>query len=239
MRTRRIVAALVLCLSCGIGAVACNQSTETSPETPQSTAAEDTATEATDDGDIAAEESALGESAYMPEDESTQEIHQNLGYENPLPGPGTLLPGGHDPGGPGYGWGRGWADDPQYAPYCRPRDPDPYKEQRHAKQREYDRIRAENRRHAGGRQNESDRVAHRRYPGGVLKAPDAPHAPQHGDGPLDDKARCLDECWYVFLVDSSRCRKLPYERRQACWQKAIDDLASCNRDCPRKYPTPH
>lgn len=84
------------------------------------------------------------------DDEAIDEIEEELGSEDPYPGPGGLPPGGHDPGGPGYGWGHGWADDPQYAPYTSPRDPDPYREQRHAKQREEQRIHEENQRHGGG-----------------------------------------------------------------------------------------
>ena len=56
MRTTRIMAALVLSLSCPLGAIACTQSMDTSPETPQSAAVE-----TIDDGTIAAEESALCE----------------------------------------------------------------------------------------------------------------------------------------------------------------------------------
>jgi hypothetical protein len=208
---------------------------ETSPEAPQSTADEDAAPEAIDDGDITKAESALGESAHMPGDEATQESHQCLGYETPGPGPGTILPGGHDPGGPGYGWGRGWADDPQYAPYCRPRDPDPYKEQRHAKQREYDRIREENRRHADGRKkkNEPNRSESRRYPGGVQQAPEAPRT---SEGPLNDRGRCEAACWAILLVDNARCRRLPDYQRRACWAQANENYALCIRDCARQYP---
>lgn len=241
MRTPRIIAALVLSLSCAIGAAACTQSTETSPETPQRTATEDAATEASDDGDIAAGESTLGESAHMADHESTNETRERSGYENPGPGPGTILPGGYDPGGPGAGWGHGWADDPQYAPYCTPHDPDPYKEQRAAKQREYDRISAENRRHGGGGQSEG--VAHRSYPGGKQVAPDADsvptsvHKPQHGEGPLNDKARCQDACWEQFLIDTSYCRKIrDKDSRQQCWIKSEEDYGLCVRECSRKYP---
>ncbi len=237
MGTSRVVAALVLSLSCGVGAAACTQSVETSPETPQSIAVEDTEAEAIDDGDIAKAESALGELAHRSEDEGTQEDQQCLGYESPWPGPGTILPGGHDPGGPGYGWGHGWADDPQYAPYCKPRASNPYKEHRQANPPEYHRIGAENQRH--GRARERNGVVQRRYPGGVIKAPDTPQAPQHGAGPLNDKARCEDKCWDAYLVDTGRCRKMrDKEKRHACWEKASDDLALCNRECSRKYPDP-
>ncbi len=163
--------------------------------------------------------------------ESPQEAHESLGYENPWPGPGTLLPGGHDPGGPGHGWGRGFADDPNYVQYFAPRDPDPYKAQRHAKQREYARIRAENRRHGGGGQSKG--AAHRRYPGGVLKAPDAPRT---GEGPLSDRGRCEAACWAILLVDNARCRKLPDHQRRACWAQANENHALCIRDCARQYP---
>jgi len=248
MRTPRSVATLVLCagipalgLLYGLGVSACTQSTETSQETPQTTIAENTATEAIDDRDSAAEECALGESANTADKEATNEAPACLGYENPWPGPGTILPGGHDPGGPGHGWGRGFADDPNYAQYFKPRDPDPYKAQRHAKQREYARIRAENRRHGGGGQ--SDGVVHRSYPGGKQRAPDADrmpssvHKPQHGEGPLNDKARCQDACWERFLIDTSSCRRIrDKDRRQQCWIKAEEDYGLCIRECSRKYP---
>jgi hypothetical protein len=61
MRKPRVIAALVLSLCCGSSAAACTQSTETSPETPQTTAAEDTATGAIDDGDVDQAKNALGE----------------------------------------------------------------------------------------------------------------------------------------------------------------------------------
>ncbi|MEO5730141.1 MAG: hypothetical protein ABI134_15945 [Byssovorax sp.] len=177
----------------------------------------------------------------MAGDEATNEAPESLGYETPWPGPGTILPGGHDPGGPGYGWGGGWCADPQYAPYCKPRAPDPYKAQRQAKQREYDRIGAENRQHSGGGQSKG--VVHRNYPGGKQVAPDAyrvpssVHEPQHGDGPLNDKARCQDACWEKFLIDTSCYRKIrDKDKRQQCWIKSEEDYGLCIRECSRKYP---
>ena len=239
MRTPRSVATLVLSagipalgLLHGLGVSACTQSTETSQKTPQSIAAENTATEAIDDRDSAAEECALGESAHMADKEATTEAPACLGYENPWPGPGTILPGGHDPGGPGHGWGRGFADDPNYAQYFKPRDPDPYKAQRPAKQREYARIRAENRRHSSGRQEE-----HRHYPGGVRRAPDAPRATVHpADGPLNDKARCEDDCYKKYLDDSAYCKRLPKPQRRRCQDEASEKMSLCFRECSRKYP---
>ena len=236
MRTPRAIAALVFLLSCGLCVAACTQSTAT----PRTTATEDIATEAIDDDDVVSVESTLGESAHQPANESTAETHPCLGWELPSPGPSYLPPDGHDPGGPGYGWGGGWGADPQYAPYVGARDPDPYKAQREAKQREYDRIRAENRGHGGGGQN---RPIRRRYSDHTLEAPDADrvpesvHKPQHGDGPLDDKARCLDECWEAYLVDTAHYRRIrDKEARHQCWVKASDDLSLCNRECSRKYP---
>jgi hypothetical protein len=184
-----------LSLSSALGSAACTQGMDTNLETPQSTAAP-----TIDDVSIAAEESALGESAHIQEDEAINEAQQGLGWELPSPGPGTILPGGHDLGGPGGGWGRGWAGDSQYAPYVGAHDPDPYKARRQAQQREYDRIREENHRHAGGRQNEAPREVNRRYSGGKQVAPDAPRPPVHtADGPLNDKARCEDECFEKYL----------------------------------------
>jgi hypothetical protein len=235
------MAALVLSLWCALGTTACTQSTATTPETEQGTAADDTATEARDDADLAAAERTLDDPAVVADDESTTEHAASLGYESPAPGPGTILPGGHDPGGPGYGWGGGWCADPQYAPYCGARDPDPYRAQREAHQREYDRIREENRRHRGGDQGHGE--VHREYPGGKQVAPDADrvpstvHKPHHGDGPLDDKARCQDACWEQFLIDTSYCRRIPDKiKRQQCWIKSEEDYGLCIRECSRKYP---
>jgi hypothetical protein len=233
MRAPRALVALALSLSCALGASACFQSTETSPDAPQRAA--------TEASDIAAEESHRGESAPLVDDGSTNETRERWGYENPGPEPGPILPGGHDPGGPGGGWGHGWADDQQYAPYCTPHDPDPHRAQRAANQREYDRIRAENRRHGGGGQSPGG--AQRSYPGGRQVAPDADrvpssvHKPQHGEGPLDDKARCQDECWEQFLIDTSYCRKIhDKDRRQQCWIKSEEDYGLCIRECSRKFP---
>ena len=239
MRTPRIVATLVLSagipalkLFCGLGASACTRSTEANPETLQTTAVEDSSTETSDDADIATVESPLGESAHLTDKEATSETPACLGYETPWPGPGTILPGGHDPGGPGHGWGRGWADDPQYAPYCKARNPDPHKEQRHAKQYEHGRTRGENRRHAGGRQKEQ-----RHYPGGVQKAPDAPRPTVHpAQGPLNDKARCEDDCYNKYIIDSGHCSKLPKPKRRRCQDEASEKMSLCFRECSRKYP---
>ena len=231
MRTPRIIAALVLSLSSALGA-ACVQEPDASPETPLEIS--------TDEG-VATEVEALGEESDVDRGEALDEALQGVGYESPAPGPGTILPGGHDPGGPGNGWSGGWAGDPQYAPYTSPRDPDPYRAQRQAKQREYDRIREQNRRHSGGRQGQGE--AHRDYPGGKQVAPDpyrlpsSIHKPQHGAGPLDDKARCEDDCWEQFLIDTSRCRRIPdKDRRQQCWIKSEEDYGLCIRECSRKYP---
>ncbi len=224
MRTTRILAALILSLCCALGASACVQETDVSPETPQETSANEGTATATD---------ALGEIGDLDSGEPTTEALQCLGYESPFPGPGVVLPGGHDPGGPGHGWGRGWADDPQYASFFAPHDPDPYKEQRHAKQREYDRIGEENRRHAGGRKKEPKRAETRRYPGGVQQAPEAPRT---WGGPLNDRGRCEAACWDLLLADNARCRKLPDHQRRACWAQANENYALCIRDCVRKYP---
>jgi hypothetical protein len=233
--------AVVLSLWCAISGAACTQITETVPETPPTTTSEHAATGASADSDVTAAESPLGESARSADEEATNEAPESLGYEDPVPGPGTILPGGHDPGGPGNGWGGGWCADPQYAAYCGPRDPDPYKAQRQAKQREDERIHEENQRHGGTGQ--SPGVAHRSYPGGKQVAPDAESAPirvqkpQHGEGPLNDKARCQDDCWEQFLIDTSRCRRLrDKDARQRCWIKSEEDYGLCIRECSRKYP---
>lgn len=78
------------------------------------------------------------------EDENIGEVEQAMVPESPYPSPGGPAPGGHDMGGPGGGWQGGMCNDPQYAPLCRPRDPDPGKAHRTAQQREYDRIGAAN-----------------------------------------------------------------------------------------------
>lgn len=226
MRTTRISAALILSIHCALGAPACVQKTDASPETPQETSTTEGTASAAD---------ALGELGDLDPEASTTEALQRLGYESPSPGPGVPLPGGHDPGGPGHGWGRGWVDDPQYAPFFAPHDPDPYKEQRHAKQREYDRIGEENRRHAAGgkKKKEPKPRENRRYPGGVQKAPDAPRT---SEGPLNDRGRCEAACWAVLLVDNARCRRLPDYQRRACWAQANENYALCIRDCVRQYP---
>lgn len=217
MRTPRILAALVLSLSCALGAAACVQETDASTEMPQETSANEATATVAD---------ALEESDHAPE-ETTAEASNSLGYESPSPGPGVVLPGGHDPGGPGAGWGRGFADDPSYAPYFAHHDPDPYKEQRHAKQREYDRIAAENRRHGGGVPGNG--VVHRHYPGGTQEAPAAPAK----GGPLNPTGRCEEACYANLEVDFAKCRKVPKDKRQACWTQAMETCALCIRDCGR------
>ena len=116
------------------------------------------------------------ESSQGSDDEATTETEADLDSEDPWPGPGGLPPGGHDPGGPGYGWGGGWCDDPQYAPYCHGHGSNNSEEQRRAKQREYDRIREENRRHSGG--------------GGSRQAPADTWINCRGMNPVDCMMKC-------------------------------------------------
>lgn len=82
--------------------------------------------------------------AHPDDEENTSEAEEALGAESPYPAPGGPAPGGHDMGGPGADWGSGICNDPLYAPYCRPRDPDPHRATRTAQQREWDRIHAAN-----------------------------------------------------------------------------------------------
>lgn len=100
------------------------------------------------------------------------------------------------------------------------------------KQYEHGRTRGENRRHAGGRQKEQ-----RHYPGGVQKAPDAPRPTVHpAQGPLNDKARCEDDCYNKYIIDSGHCSKLPKPKRRRCQDEASEKMSLCFRECSRKYP---
>ena len=119
MRTTRIITVLVLSLVGAIGAVACVQVPDNSEDPPDDTSASEVPATAAD---------ALEERDTLDLEEPIDEAVQRLGFESPWPGPGTVLPGGYDPGGPGSGWAGGWANDPQYAAYVKPRNPDPYRE---------------------------------------------------------------------------------------------------------------
>jgi hypothetical protein len=185
------------------------------------------------------------ESSQGSDDEAAEQTEQGLGSEDPWPGPGRLPPGGHDPGGPGYGWGSGFAGDPQYAPYTSQRDPDPYRDQRHAKQREYDRIHDENQRHAAAgraidearaRAGEGEPSTGRLYGGGWTIP--APPSPRWTWGPLNDKGRCQEMCFKKYNDDMDYCARLPDGLRGSCRRKAAEDYALCVRDCSRKYPDP-
>lgn len=96
MGTSRIIAVLVLSLGCGLGAGACTQATETSSNRSQTTAAEGDTSEASDDGDIAVAEDALGEFGAGSIGGSDFG-HLDLG--------GPVQLGGSS--GPGSGWGSG------------------------------------------------------------------------------------------------------------------------------------
>ncbi len=185
------------------------------------------------------------ESSQGPNDEATAETEADLGSEDPWPGPGGPPPGEHDPGGPGHGWGRGFVGDPQYAPYIGQRDPDPHRDQRREKQREYDRIHDENQRHkeaadandeARARRYEDEASTHRLYCGG-WRIP-APPSPRWTWGPLNDKGRCNERCFEKYNDDMNYCARLPERLRDECRDKAMDDYVLCVRDCSRKYPDP-
>jgi hypothetical protein len=80
-------------------------------------------------------------------EEGTEVAEQALGPESPYPSPGGPAPGGHDFGGPGHGWGGGYCNDPQYAPYCDNPQPNqrPHPDQRpHGRIPDQQRIDAEN-----------------------------------------------------------------------------------------------
>jgi hypothetical protein len=164
--------------------------------------------------------------------EDTGEAQQALGSEDPYSAPGPL-PGGHETGGPGDGWGSGFAGDPQYAPYVNQRDPDPYRAQSQANQRESDRIAEANRSHGRGRWSASN---DRFYNDGEPMF--APPAPSWRDGPLNDKGRCVEACFDKYNDDMDYCARLPEQMRPQCRRKAMDDYALCVRDCSRKFPDP-
>jgi hypothetical protein len=175
---------------------------------------------------------ACGVDSGAPRRQDTGEASEALGGEDPSPAPGGLPPGGHEPGGPGDGWGSGFAGDSQYAPYVGPRDPDPYRAQREASQRESDRIREENHRHGDG--GSSSTPAERFYNYGEPVF--APPAPRWLDGPLNKKAKCIEKCWNKHMDDDAYCRRLPTDQREECWRKSIHDYGECVRECSRKYP---
>jgi hypothetical protein len=153
--------------------------------------------------------------------ESIEEIEAPLGFEES--DPGSQLPDGS-----------GWAGAPYCPPTGSPRDQNPF-----AGHGNDERTCEENRHHGVG----SASVG-RFYNGGrTVEAPDADlvpssiHKPLHDDGPLDDKARCVDDCWNQFLVDTAYCRKIrDKDRRQQCWIKSEEDYGLCVRECSRKYP---
>ncbi len=65
--------------------------------------------------------------------------------------------------------------------------------------------------------------------------------PATGEEPTGEAARdepdftpenpCEDLCYEIYLAQCANCLLLPKSRRQACYAKAADDLATCLKKC--------
>lgn len=159
---------------------------------------------------------ACGAESDLDQDEPLSQAQEGLGSEDPYAG---LLPMPQEP----------WSVP---APGSGAPATDPYRAARQAKQREYDRIAAENGCHGSGAWTTSNDRFYNEVP-----IP-APPAPRWTLGPLDDKGRCMERCFERFDDDMSYCARLPEDMRRRCREKASEDYSLCVRECSRKYPDP-